>query len=107
MLVLTRKTEQKIIIGNNKKITVTVLKVQGDQVSLGIEADPDVPVYRQELLAQIQELNVQGAVSQDDVDVKTLAQNLNLNPKKGAFAKKGGKAFRRPFHSNTNSGAGG
>lgn len=50
MLVLTRKLEQKIVIGNRKRIIITILKVQGDQVSIGIEADSDVPIYREELL---------------------------------------------------------
>ncbi len=50
MLVLTRKREEKITIGNN--IVITVLKIQGDKVSLGIEADRDTPVYRSELLTR-------------------------------------------------------
>ncbi len=48
MLVLTRKSEQKIRIGNN--IVITVLKVQGDQVSIGIEAPRDLQIMREELL---------------------------------------------------------
>ncbi len=48
MLVLTRKPEQKIKIG--KKIILTVLKVQGDQVSLGIEAPRECEIVRTELL---------------------------------------------------------
>lgn len=48
MLVLTRKPEQKIKIG--KDIVLTVLKVQGDQVSLGIEAPRDYEIIRTELL---------------------------------------------------------
>ena len=50
MLVLTRKSEQKIKIGND--IVITVLKVQGDQVSLGIEAPRDIKVVREELLKE-------------------------------------------------------
>lgn len=48
MLVLTRKTEQKIKIGEN--IVITVLKVQGDQVSIGIEAPRELEIVREELL---------------------------------------------------------
>lgn len=48
MLVLTRKTEQKIRIGNN--IVITVLKIQGEQVSLGIEAPKELQIVREELL---------------------------------------------------------
>ena len=43
MLVLTRKPEEQIIIGNeelgSEKIVITVLKVQGGKVSVGIQAD--------------------------------------------------------------------
>ncbi len=49
MLVLTRKPAQKILIGDN--IIVTVLKIQGDQVSIGIEAPSDTPILREELLS--------------------------------------------------------
>lgn len=82
MLVLTRKSEQKIIIGDNKKITVTVLKVQGDQVSLGIQADGDIPIYREELLKEIEAANASGAVEKTSVDVKSIAQNLKLKPRR-------------------------
>lgn len=78
MLVLTRKSEQKIVIGNKKKIVVTVLKIQGGMVSLGIEADRDTPIYRQELLEEIEAENTGGAVDQDQVDVKSLAKTLQL-----------------------------
>src|ERR1041385_3050783 len=47
MLVLTRKYQEKIRIGNN--ITITVLRTKGKAVRLGIEAPTDVPVIRGEL----------------------------------------------------------
>lgn len=87
MLVLTRKSEQKIIIGNQKKITVTVLKVQGDQVSIGIQADGDIPIYREELLQEIEEANTCGAVEKDTVDVKSLARNLKIKPRRTTLPK--------------------
>lgn len=52
MLVLTRKREEKITIGNNPEIVITVLKIQGDKVSIGIEADRNTPVFRTELLSR-------------------------------------------------------
>jgi len=44
MLVLTRKSEEKVTIGKDKKVVITILKIQGDKVSIGIEADrnPDL-----------------------------------------------------------------
>lgn len=50
MLVLTRKREEKIVIGKDPQIIITVLKIQGDKVSIGIEADRGTPIYRSELL---------------------------------------------------------
>jgi len=50
MLVLTRKYQEKIRIGNN--ITITVLRTKGKAVRLGIEAPADVPVIRGELSFQ-------------------------------------------------------
>lgn len=51
MLVLTRKTEEKITIGQgDNKVVVTILKIQGDKVSIGIEADKQTPIFRNELI---------------------------------------------------------
>ena len=48
MLVLSRKLNEKIII--NGDITVTVVKIDRNQVRIGIEAPGRVPVYREEIL---------------------------------------------------------
>ena len=47
MLVLTRKVGERIQLGD--KITVTLVKISGNMVRLGIEAPPDVSIVRQEL----------------------------------------------------------
>ena len=61
MLVLTRKTNQSIMIGD--EIEVSVLAVSGDKVRVGISAPRDVPVFRKEVYLAIQEERVaaQGA----------------------------------------------
>lgn len=48
MLVLSRKVNQRIVIGGG--IIVTVVKIDRNQVRLGIEAPGEVPVYREELI---------------------------------------------------------
>ena len=53
MLVLSRKQQQEILIGEN--VRITVLKVKGNTVRLGIEAPKDVRVVRGELPQQPQE----------------------------------------------------
>lgn len=47
MLVLSRHTNEAIVIGGN--IKVVVVDIRGDKVRLGIEAPHDVPVHRQEV----------------------------------------------------------
>ena len=51
MLVLTRKTNQSIMIGDD--VEVTVLAVSRDKIRLGISAPKDVPVFRKEVYLSI------------------------------------------------------
>ena len=51
MLVLTRKVGERIQLGDN--ITVTLVKIQGNTVRLGIEAPPEMSVARQELIQRL------------------------------------------------------
>jgi carbon storage regulator len=51
MLVLTRKSNQSIMIGDD--IEVTVLSVMGDKVRIGIQAPQAVPVFRTEIYLEI------------------------------------------------------
>ncbi len=55
MLVLTRRSQQSIVIG--KDIVVTVLEVRGDQVRIGVSAPRDVDVHREEVFLELQEAN--------------------------------------------------
>ena len=57
MLVLTRKTGQKIIIAND--IEVTILETKGDAVKLGIEAPKHIAIYREEIYEEIKKANQQ------------------------------------------------
>ena len=53
MLVLTRKSNQSIMIGDD--IEVTVLSVMGEKVRIGIQAPRDIPVFRKEVYLEIQQ----------------------------------------------------
>ena len=55
MLVLTRKLNQSITLGDDIKITV--LSVDGDRVSLGIDAPRSVRIFRSELLEATRDFN--------------------------------------------------
>ena len=52
MLVLTRKSNQSIMIGDD--IEVSVLAIMGEKVRIGIQAPRDVPVFRKEVYLEIQ-----------------------------------------------------
>ncbi len=65
MLVLTRRANESIVIGND--IVVTVLEIKGDQIRLGISAPHEVPVYREELLAALTHAN-RGALLNESGD---------------------------------------
>lgn len=55
MLTLSRKKGEALLVNND--IEITVLEVKGEQVKLGISAPKEVPIYRKEVYAQIQEAN--------------------------------------------------
>jgi len=51
MLVLSRNTDERIVIGND--ITITVVAIRGDKVRLGIDAPKEIPVHRLEVYQAI------------------------------------------------------
>jgi carbon storage regulator len=59
MLILTRKEDESIIIGND--IEVSVVDIKGDQVKLGIKAPKEIKVYRREVFTAIQKENLAAA----------------------------------------------
>jgi carbon storage regulator len=67
MLVLTRKPNQSIMIGED--IEVSVLSTTGGKVRIGIQAPRDVPVFRKEVYLEIQQPSVAaGASTRAEVD---------------------------------------
>lgn len=55
MLILSRKTDQQIKIGDD--ITITIIEVRGEQVKIGVEAPKSVKVFRQEVFSAIKSEN--------------------------------------------------
>ncbi|MCK5924134.1 MAG: carbon storage regulator CsrA [Methylococcales bacterium] len=52
MLILSRRTDESIVIGD--EVTITILSVKGKQVRIGITAPPDVSVHTEEIYQRIQ-----------------------------------------------------
>lgn len=65
MLVLTRKLGEVIRIGSG--VTVRVLEVKGNQVRLGLEAPPDVKIFREEIYRAILKENEEAALGGPEV----------------------------------------
>lgn len=63
MLILSRKIDEKIKIGDD--ITITLIDVHGDQVKIGVEAPKNIKVFRQEVFDAIQFENKAAVVSSD------------------------------------------
>jgi carbon storage regulator len=75
MLVLTRKSNQSIMIGDD--IEVSVLSIMGEKVRIGIQAPRDIPVFRKEVYLEIQqergrELAASGARTEVDAALHRL-----------------------------------
>ena len=85
MLVLTRKIGQALVI--NKDIVVTVVRIEGDHVRIGIQAPKNVSILRQELIeevkAETQQAHTKGSQAAEHLDgLKQLAAKLKP-PDKG------------------------
>lgn len=74
MLILSRKTNEKICIGEN--ITLTIIEVKGDQAKIGVEAPKDVKVFRHEVFTAIQTEN--RAAAANTSKTQDLSQLANL-----------------------------
>ena len=75
MLILTRKLDESIMIGND--IEVKVVKVAGSQVHLGIRAPKSIAVYRHELFEQVMNEN-KNAVQSNVDNFKSLSKLKEL-----------------------------
>ena len=73
MLVLSRKPKESIIINGN--VTVSVLRIDSDNVRIGIEAPMEIPVLRQEIYNEISQNN-QAAAGLAKAKVKLKVKEL-------------------------------
>ena len=66
MLILSRKVDEKIKIGDD--ITTTLIEVRGDQVKIGVEAPKNVKVFRQEVFEAIQQENKEACATSETLE---------------------------------------
>lgn len=69
MLILSRKLNEKIVIGDD--VEISIIEIHGDQVKLGVSAPRDVKVFRKEVFDAIQAENraaAQSAATLPEVD---------------------------------------
>ncbi|GAB6180178.1 carbon storage regulator CsrA [Desulfotomaculum defluvii] len=59
MLILSRKKNESICIGDN--ITITVVDISGDNIKIGIDAPKNIQIFRKELLKAIEQENKNAA----------------------------------------------
>lgn len=75
MLILTRRVQEALIIGDD--VTVTVLSVKGNQVRLGIDAPRDVEVHREEIYHRVKQGDASPRTQDDDLPLMANEPNGN------------------------------
>jgi carbon storage regulator len=75
MLVLTRKKNESIVIGNN--IEIKILKMGKNAVELGISAPKSFPIFRKEVFEEIQKKNVEAIKSVEITDISDIKNLLD------------------------------
>ena len=83
MLVLTRKSNQSLMIGDD--IEVAVLSTMGEKVRIGIQAPREIPVFRKEVYLEIQRENAAASASAR-AEVDDALRRLSPRPLSGRAA---------------------
>ncbi len=85
MLILTRKLNESIMIGD--QIEISIVDIRGDQVKIGIKAPRNIKVYRQEVYRAIQKENIEAVKSKPEL-ILSLDKLLDKNKGKEGKDKK-------------------
>lgn len=70
MLILSRKKDESIIVGND--IEIIVIGIEDDKVKLGINAPKNIDIHRKEIYLQIQEENQKASQVKNNINIDQL-----------------------------------
>jgi len=80
VLILSRKRNEKIMIGDD--ISILIVDIRGDQVQIGIDAPRSIPVHRHEIYEEIKNTTLDAAQSAP-IDINALRKKMKDKQNKG------------------------
>lgn len=74
MLIITRKSEESFLIGEN--IEINILEISNGKVRIGIDAPKNVKILRKEIVEEIKQTNVDAVVNKESIDILKLTKKI-------------------------------